>query len=206
MKYCCKCNVSKSFDSFHKKCNSSDGFSTICKECKRALDKAYREENKEKLAKQFKDKYYKDLEVTRALAREKYKNASDEAKVKRKLTKKEYNKNLPEHVKERKKNYDKEYFSSETGKLVIANSVHKRRAQKLSSCDNTITSQSLEELKKSQEYLCKYCGCALDFSAKGTVHLDHVIPLSKGGAHSISNVVWSCSSCNLRKSNTIINE
>lgn len=36
------------------------------------------------------------------------------------------------------------------------------------------------------------------------VHLDHIYPISKGGIHSITNVVWSCASCNLRKSDSVI--
>ena len=43
--------------------------------------------------------------------------------------------------------------------------------------------------------MCYYCNCELDEKK----HLDHYIPLSKGGTHSIDNVVWSCASCNLKK-------
>ena len=42
----------------------------------------------------------------------------------------------------------------------------------------------------------------LDLKDRNT-HLDHYMPLSKGGAHSISNVVWSCAACNLTKNNKL---
>ena len=43
------------------------------------------------------------------------------------------------------------------------------------------------------EFSCQYCG------AKGDLTFDHVIPRSKGGVTSWSNVVAACSRCNLKK-------
>ena len=47
---------------------------------------------------------------------------------------------------------------------------------------------------------CAYCGCKLGY-AKGDKHptLDHVIPVSRGGKHSASNIVPSCLHCNCSK-------
>jgi|DEB0MinimDraft_10_1074344.scaffolds.fasta_scaffold03487_6 5-methylcytosine-specific restriction endonuclease McrA len=42
---------------------------------------------------------------------------------------------------------------------------------------------------------CYWCGCEL----KGKYHLDHVVPLSKGGRHIVANLVASCPTCNLSK-------
>lgn len=39
---------------------------------------------------------------------------------------------------------------------------------------------------------CVYCGGKFE-------HIDHYVPLSKGGPHSLNNVRPSCESCNLRK-------
>lgn len=44
---------------------------------------------------------------------------------------------------------------------------------------------------------CVYCGSRFDDKNKPTI--DHVVPLNKGGVHSISNVVVSCRSCNSKK-------
>ena len=44
---------------------------------------------------------------------------------------------------------------------------------------------------------CLYCGCRLD---SGSKVLDHMDPLSKGGAHDASNLVVACAKCNTRKS------
>lgn len=40
---------------------------------------------------------------------------------------------------------------------------------------------------------CAYCG------RSGRQTQDHVLPLTRGGAHSASNVVPACKSCNCRK-------
>lgn len=49
---------------------------------------------------------------------------------------------------------------------------------------------------KRQKKVCHWCGkrCAKDF------HIDHIIPLSKGGAHELRNLCIACPPCNLRKS------
>ncbi|WP_081161523.1 HNH endonuclease [Ensifer aridi] len=41
---------------------------------------------------------------------------------------------------------------------------------------------------------CAYCGNIAD-----PVHIDHIIPLSRGGTNHLSNLTVSCSSCNLEK-------
>lgn len=43
---------------------------------------------------------------------------------------------------------------------------------------------------------CVYCGLDL---LKNDVHLDHVIPESKGGSTSVSNLQVTCGKCNLEK-------
>jgi 5-methylcytosine-specific restriction endonuclease McrA len=58
---------------------------------------------------------------------------------------------------------------------------------------------SLEALEKHIDFLgrkCVYCGGPYE-------HLDHVVPLSRGGAHSLDNLVPSCAHCNLTKSKKI---
>jgi len=42
---------------------------------------------------------------------------------------------------------------------------------------------------------CYYCKRRF----RGTVHIDHVIPLSKGGRHTVANLCTSCPPCNREK-------
>ncbi|MBX2853817.1 MAG: HNH endonuclease [Rhodobacteraceae bacterium] len=48
------------------------------------------------------------------------------------------------------------------------------------------------------EFECQYCG------SKGEMTFDHVVPRSKGGKTTWTNVVAACSSCNLRKGNMTV--
>lgn len=45
---------------------------------------------------------------------------------------------------------------------------------------------------------CFYCGLRADLT------MDHVIPLAKGGRHSIGNIIPACGSCNSSKSDTFL--
>lgn len=55
-------------------------------------------------------------------------------------------------------------------------------------------------------YLCYYCKCPLVRSVSGDqrvtdsyAHIEHKIPLSRGGTHTFDNVVLACRKCNLSK-------
>ena len=50
-------------------------------------------------------------------------------------------------------------------------------------------------------FTCKYCGSQSDTV---TLHIDHILPVSKGGTNSQENLVTSCADCNLGKSNKIV--
>ncbi len=50
-------------------------------------------------------------------------------------------------------------------------------------------------------FICRYCGKRLHLQ---DVTLDHILPRSKGGSHSESNLATACSDCNLGKSSDIL--
>lgn len=51
---------------------------------------------------------------------------------------------------------------------------------------------------KRDNNTCQYCG------SKSKLTLDHVIPRSKGGEDSWENLVVACSSCNIKKSDKLL--
>lgn len=55
------------------------------------------------------------------------------------------------------------------------------------------TAELADWLKHNRGTPCKYCGQA-------ATHIDHVHPLSRGGAHQWSNLVMACEYCNVAKS------
>lgn len=54
---------------------------------------------------------------------------------------------------------------------------------------------SSKEIKRLYESSCFYCG------SDNQIEIDHVIPISKGGRHSIGNLVSACKKCNRSKTN-----
>lgn len=76
-----------------------------------------------------------------------------------------------------------------------------RRARKLENL-GTYTAEDLQWQHKNQRGRCYYCKIKLGKK----YHADHVIPLSRGGSNDISNIVVTCVTCNLRKSNKLPHE
>lgn len=58
----------------------------------------------------------------------------------------------------------------------------------------------LSEIFNWESRICGVCNIYID----GSYHLDHIVPLSKGGAHSAKNVQLTHPLCNLKKSNKLI--
>lgn len=65
-----------------------------------------------------------------------------------------------------------------------------------------IAVSDIRRLLNRQHYRCFYCSD--QFGSR--YHLDHVVPLSRGGQHSIGNIVGACVSCNSSKKDRFIVE
>lgn len=86
----------------------------------------------------------------------------------------------------------KKYQSTLKGRIVSQNHVRKRRAI-LSQVESTLTNEEWIHILKKFNYSCAYCG------KRNTLEMDHVVPISKGGAHTVNNVVPACRKCNASK-------
>lgn len=71
------------------------------------------------------------------------------------------------------------------------------RAAALGALVNDFPLEDWELVMRAWGARCAYCG--QDELQAGTLGRDHVIPLSEGGAHTLSNIVPACASCNSRK-------
>ena len=215
-KICTCCNTEKNLTEFHKKKAIKDGHSTICKKCKSEKDKKYREENKTKIYQSKKEYREKNIDIIRIKKKE-YNNNNKEKISKRDKEYREKNKEKirenkklyyeanKEYVLSKNKEYQKrnrvrlnkyllEYSKTKIGSVSKLNTRHKRRTVIK---DGDVTTQQLKELYSTVKN-CYWCNIKL---TKNNTHLDHFVPLSKGGLHTIDNLVLSCSCCNLKKSN-----
>lgn len=215
-KICTCCNTEKNLTEFHKRKSIKDGHSTICKKCKSEKDKKYREENKTKIYQSKKEYREKNIDIIRIKKKE-YRNNNKEKISKRDKEYREKNKEKirenkklyyeanKEYVLSKNKEYQKrnrvrlnkyllEYSKTKIGSASKLNTRHKRRTVIK---NGDVTTQQLKELYSTVKN-CYWCNIKL---TKNNTHLDHFVPLSKGGLHTIDNLVLSCSCCNLKKSN-----
>jgi 5-methylcytosine-specific restriction endonuclease McrA len=75
---------------------------------------------------------------------------------------------------------------------VIRTKWRNRRARKVAA-GGKINTQEWLFLIERYGGRCGYCG------ADGPLHQDHRVPLARGGAHSIENIIPACGPCNRRK-------
>lgn len=84
----------------------------------------------------------------------------------------------------------------------VANIIHqininsKRRRYYTDQQIGRIPAQDLYLKMELQEWRCIYCREKISFN---TCELDHVHPMSKGGAHYLYNVFFACRGCNSQK-------
>jgi 5-methylcytosine-specific restriction endonuclease McrA len=76
----------------------------------------------------------------------------------------------------------------------------RRKARRLTQDCRRITERDWLRIVLAYRVRCAYC------EAPGPLHMDHVIPLSRGGRHAIGNVVPACPPCNLAKSSSLLIE
>lgn len=64
------------------------------------------------------------------------------------------------------------------------------------------SAEELSQMYRDQDGRCAYCEVALD----GSYHVDHMVPLSRGGANDWSNIAIACPRCNWRKNDQTAEE
>jgi len=64
---------------------------------------------------------------------------------------------------------------------------------------NTLTERRRFEVLKRDNFTCTYCGKTVKDDVK--LHIDHIIPLSRGGSNNPNNLTTACDKCNRGKSN-----
>jgi len=94
--------------------------------------------------------------------------------------------------------YNRKYYlkRKETGKK-RATDLNRRALKK--NAKGKITKAIIQELLLESNGLCFYCKQVIE-----KYHIDHYIPLSKGGSNEKSNLKISCPTCNLKKGSKIL--
>lgn len=178
-----------------------------CVECDKVSNKRYYEDNKEEILLHQKEYAEKNKERIKKYNTDYYQRNYDRVKLnasnwrknnlgKKYLANREWAERNPEKVHESRRNWR----HSNRG---IQKEKDKRRRERLQlQADNSLTKEALSELYSSAKK-CPYCGVVMSdrshSNLKTAKSLDHLVPLSKGGTHSLFNAVICCLSCNSKK-------
>lgn len=228
-KVCTKCGVEKQLNEFYKDKLTNDGFMRFCKQCnKEYCRKRYNDnkekiaernkqrynENKEKFAERNKQRYIKNREKMLEYAKQyrnnnkeklyelnkQYRNNNKESLVERK--KQYYNKNIDKILKnhsqyyndnkEKALKYRKQYVISNPEKIREFN--RNRRAREKNAPGKN-TRHDIAQLLVLQKSKCAVCRCSIN----NCYHVDHIVPLAKGGSNDKFNLQLLCQPCNQSK-------
>jgi 5-methylcytosine-specific restriction endonuclease McrA len=209
---------------FSRDKTKKDGLHGTCKLCKSKQDKAYRERpeiHEDLVAK--KKNYASRADIRE---RRRVKDATPEAREHRRIYRsnpdirsherayEEIYHSQPE-IQERYRVYRQAYnqrpdiqehrrfyHSQPDVRVRYKTHTQKRRALNLNA-PGTHTPEQIKEQYERQKGRCYYCRCKV---AWNNHHVDHVVPLSRGGSNDISNLVIACQTCNLSKNSKLPHE
>jgi 5-methylcytosine-specific restriction endonuclease McrA len=196
-KTCSRCKQTISLDNFFRNRRSKDGRTSYCKSCQVEYCRKYRKENPSKEA-QYKSRwksknpnydsaYYEKNRDKLLESMAEWRKANFEKKAEADRAWALANK---DKVKVNAKNYYLRHPAKNSQNRQL------RRARLRNARIYKVREKDLLKILRSP---CVYCG------SKGE-QVDHIIPLSRGGSHSIGNLTSSCARCNLTKNNKFVAE
>lgn len=191
---CSACGVAKEAVDFPKNSSSPDGLYSKCRDCTRIAKAAYRArpEVVKREAERLRKDYQDNRDVRLAKRKERYQAKREAALAQNRLWRAA---NLEKHRALCRK-WAKEH--PEEMRAIVA-----RRRAKLLEAEGSHTRADVRRLWDEQDGFC--VGCRADLFVTG-YHVDHIYPLSKGGANSPDNLQLLCPSCNRSKGDKLPDE
>ena len=175
---CTKCGESLPATTEHfREIATKVGLSSVCRTCLSERQKEYNERRYERM-REYNSEYRKSHpEWTRKVKHESYMRNRESAIAKSKAW--------------RLANPDKTKLTPERSKIK-----DERKRLRKQGMIGSHTKQDLAIIFDKQEGKCFYCACELT-----DWHVDHYIPVSRGGTNWPDNIVLACPQCNLAKGN-----
>lgn len=211
-KKCTKCSEDKELENFYRQKAGRFGVCSVCKVCQRELANKWNKENKERFrANLYKWRAENPQRLSEISKKSWHKNSKNWKEKRREWEMKNkdhlnawhrewYMKN-PEKVKMwAKRKYERmRQENLEKMKLMWKEQGAFRRLKGTQSYKK-VPLQYLQELKEATKN-CPYCENEII-----EYHLDHMVPLTRGGEHVKENLTFCCKKCNLSKNNKTVPE
>lgn len=223
LKTCSKCGGEKSLDDFYNRKRSRDGKHVWCKDCCKAYnrDPANKKRKNARQRERYandaeyrqsqldwaKEKRQTDPEYMRRLANESYHRNFEKNREARNERSRKWREDNPEKAKEvyrrsREKHIERARKACREWQKKnperVRELVMRYHARKLGA---TVGIVDYEEILERDGLWCYLCDSAVE---PDDIHFDHVVPLSKGGEHSMENIRVTHSLCNLTKADRLV--
>jgi 5-methylcytosine-specific restriction endonuclease McrA len=220
LKHCSKCNQDypATLEYFNR--HRTYGLQAWCKQCQRASANAWNAanpdkhnanrarweaENREKRTRQRNELRQAKVEHERQVKRDYYANNSEKIKARvRRYQRANLDKVHIRGLRWRTANLDRarekcrQWYASNHEKALANN---RNRRARIRASEGTHTTADIKTQLERQKRCCYWCGCKLE-----KYHVDHVIPLVRGGRNDPSNLVIACPQCNLSKGDKLPHE
>ena len=204
-KRCSKCSCTKlaTVDFFSRSRTKQYGLQAWCKVCSRLNGKrwlrenperhyentrSYYEANKERLDAYRKGWREENREHLSKLAHIRYERNREQILANNKAWK-EAN---AEYYREYCREYGRRWLKANREKAQIRVRAYFSRKR---GAAGTYTFEDIWEMYEAQDGLCAWC----EMPTFGKYHVDHFVPIVKGGDNSVSNLCVTCPTCNMRK-------
>lgn len=196
--YICKKALPATPEYFTRDKTRSDGLHPYCKACRNAKRTERRRENP-RLAQKARERarrwFYENREQARRKRKAQYwgnpQKAIDDVR--------RWREENPERYRESSARHKYRHYRQNREKY---NTYVRNRRARLRNAEGTHTASDIQRMYDEQDGKCHYCGSSL----VDGFHVDHVIPISRGGSNSPENLVLTCPTCNLSKNDRLPDE
>lgn len=191
MKTCTVCGEVKDESEFYSRGNGKSR--ADCKVCTRARTASYYKANLEAGRASRRAYYQRTRDRWRAYFRDHYRANRDQRAMAHKLWR--FNNRDRDRELSRRSQQRRYWRDPAKSRAYVASLAAKRR----------MSAPGAEFVDRRVVYerdggICHICGA---MTPAHSFHVDHIIPLSRGGRHAYDNVACSCPSCNMRKGNRV---
>lgn len=186
-KRCASCELELPTELFTGSKGRKDGLNPYCRTCTRAKNKARYVQNRD--AERIRKHKYYEQNTEKIRERNRKWHKANREKVRLKVD--EYYQKNKEYMRTK----HREWYLENIDAVQI--NILKRRARKQNNGVYTVLRRDIKRLYSS---FCVYCG------SFDNIEIDHVLPISRGGVHSIGNLASACLRCNRSKGNKTVME
>lgn len=192
---------------WHRDKKRKTGFVSICKTCACKKSRDWGQENAEYVSERGKKYYVENKERVHKPYRQR--NAEHIAQLKR-----EYRMTHPDETKKHKLESQKRNRPSANARVKrhYTKYPERRRANTLTriarkkAAEGKYTGEDIKRMFDEQEERCAYCGIRIFWNIPKDFHVDHIRPLTRGGANWPDNLCLACASCNQSKNDMLVEE